>query len=47
VMKFNAHGPEGLIDRKPPGHISRWTEQSASRGMVKIRLIVNDRINCQ
>jgi transposase len=23
VMKFNAHGPEGLIDRKPPGQASR------------------------
>jgi len=23
VMKFNAHGPEGLIDRKPPGQPSR------------------------
>ena len=22
-MKFNAHGPEGLIDRKPPGQPSR------------------------
>jgi transposase len=23
VIKFNAHGPEGLIDRKPPGPRSR------------------------
>ena len=23
VMKFNAHGPEGLIDRKPPGQAPR------------------------
>ena len=23
VMKFNAHGPAGLIDRKPPGQPSR------------------------
>jgi transposase len=23
VLKFNAHGPEGLIDRKPPGQPSR------------------------
>ena len=23
VIKFNAHGPEGLIDRKPPGQPSR------------------------
>jgi transposase len=27
VLKFNAHGPEGLIDRKPPGQPSRLTEQ--------------------
>jgi transposase len=25
VMKFNAYGPEGLIDRKPPGQPSRLT----------------------
>ena len=25
VMKFNAHGPEGLIDRKLPGQPSRLT----------------------
>ena len=25
VVKFNAHGPEGLIDRKPPGQPSRLT----------------------
>jgi len=23
VVKFNAHGPQGLIDRKPPGQPSR------------------------
>ena len=23
VRRFNAYGPEGLIDRKPPGHPSR------------------------
>ena len=23
VLRFNAHGPEGLIDRKAPGHPSR------------------------
>jgi transposase len=23
VVKFNAHGPDGLIDRKPPGQASR------------------------
>jgi len=27
VLKFNAHGPEGLIDRKPPGQPSRLTNQ--------------------
>ena len=21
VVKFNANGPDGLIDRKPPGHL--------------------------
>ena len=26
VVKFNAHGPEGLIDRKPPGQPSRLTD---------------------
>ena len=28
VVKFNAHGPEGLIDRKPPGQpakLIRWS----------------------
>ncbi|WP_084731770.1 helix-turn-helix domain-containing protein [Microvirga vignae] len=27
VLKFNAHGPEGLIDRKPPGQPSRLTDR--------------------
>jgi transposase len=27
VVKFNAHGPEGLIDRKPPGQPSRLTQE--------------------
>ena len=26
VMKFNAHGPERLIDRKPPGQPSRLND---------------------
>ena len=25
-MKFNAHGPDGLIDRKPPGRPSKLTD---------------------
>ena len=25
VVKFNAHGPEGLIDRKPPGRPAKLT----------------------
>ena len=25
VVKFNAHGPEGLLNRKPPGQPSRLT----------------------
>ena len=30
VVKFNAHGPEGLIDRKPPGQPSRLTDDHRS-----------------
>jgi transposase len=30
VLKFNAQGPEGLIDRKPPGQPSRLTEAHRS-----------------
>jgi len=26
VLKFNAHGPEGLIDRKPPGQTPRLND---------------------
>ena len=26
VMKFNAHGPEGLVNRKPPGQPSKLTD---------------------
>src|SRR5271167_4040364 len=26
VVKFNAHGPDGLIDRKPPGQPSRLND---------------------
>jgi transposase len=26
VLKFNAHGPEGLIDRKPPGQAPRLND---------------------
>jgi transposase len=26
VVKFNAHGPDGLIDRKPPGRASKLTD---------------------
>jgi len=26
VLKFNAHGPEGLIDRKPPGQPARLND---------------------
>jgi transposase len=36
VMKFNAHGPEGLIDRKPPGQPSRLTD--AHRAALAARL---------
>jgi transposase len=27
VLRFNAHGPEGLIDRKPPGQPSRLSDE--------------------
>ena len=36
VVKFNAHGPDGLIDRKPPGQPSRLTDAHRSALMVRI-----------
>ena len=36
VVKLNAHGPEGLIDRKPPGQPSRLTD--AHRAALLARL---------
>ena len=36
VVKFNAHGPESLIDRKPPGQPSRLTD--AHRAALLARL---------
>src|SRR4249920_2396217 len=33
VVKFNAQGPDGLIDRKPPGKPSRLTDMH--RGALK------------
>ena len=36
VVKFNAHGPEGLIDRKPPGRSSKLTD--AHRAALARRL---------
>jgi transposase len=37
VVKFNAHGPEGLIDRKPPGQPSRLTDahRAALAGIIE------------
>jgi transposase len=37
VVKFNAQGPEGLIDRKPPGQPSRLTDahRSALAAMIE------------
>src|SRR5215212_18256 len=32
VVKFNAHGPAGLINRKPPGQPAKETHRRASRG---------------
>ena len=36
VIKFNAHGPDGLIDRKPPGQPSKLSE--AHRAALRARL---------
>ena len=36
VMKFNAQGPEGLIDRKPPGQPSRLTDSHRAALMARI-----------
>jgi transposase len=36
VVKFNAHGPEGLIDRKPPGQPSRLTDGHRTALMARI-----------
>jgi transposase len=36
VMKFNAHGPDGLIDRKPPGQPSRLTHAHRTALMARI-----------
>ena len=36
VVKFNAHGPEGLIDRKPPGQPSRLTDAHRTALMARI-----------
>jgi transposase len=36
VVKFNAHGPEGLIDRKPPGQPSKLTD--VHRAVLATRL---------
>ena len=36
VVKFNAHGPDGLIDRKPPGQPSRLTDAHRTALMARI-----------
>ena len=36
VVKFNVHGPEGLIDRKPPGQPSRLTDAHRMALMARI-----------
>jgi transposase len=36
VVKFNAYGPEGLIDRKPPGQPSRLTDAPRAALMTRI-----------
>ncbi len=36
VVKFNAHGREGLIDRKPPGQPSRLTDAHRTALMARM-----------
>lgn len=36
VMKFNAHGPDGLLDRKPPGQPARLTDVHRSALVTQI-----------
>ena len=36
VVKFNEHGPAGLIDRKPPGQPSRLTDMHRAALMQAI-----------
>jgi transposase len=36
VIKFNAQGPDGLIDRKPPGQPSRLTDVHRAALMVRL-----------
>src|SRR3954471_1381100 len=36
VMKFNAHGPAGLIDRKPPGQPSQLTDTHRAALVARI-----------
>ena len=37
VVKFNAHGPGGLIDRKPPGQPSRLTHAHRTALMARFK----------
>ena len=36
VVKFNAHGPDGLIDRKPPGQPSKLTDAHRAALVARI-----------
>jgi transposase len=36
VVKFNAHGPEGLIDRKPPGRSPKLTNTHRAALAIKL-----------
>ena len=36
VIKFNAQGPDGLIDRKPPGQPSRLTDPHRTALMARL-----------
>src|SRR5215218_3027590 len=36
VVKFNAHGPDGLINRKPPGQPSKLTDAHRAALMARV-----------
>src|SRR3712207_6954617 len=36
VVKFNAHGPEGLVNRKPPGQPSKLTDAHRAALLARV-----------